>query len=110
MAVLFIEIFAQTIEETSTVTHMDSAGVYASLYVALAPLSAQSDGPLPLLGYEITPYDGAALIEARCLATSGAQAVDILAARLEAVMSDSPSTFNGWSLHAGRISVEHADN
>ncbi|GAA1748621.1 hypothetical protein [Streptomonospora arabica] len=110
MAVLTVEIFAHAPHDADPLSETQRAGIRAALRCALAPLCVHTTGSLPLLGYEVTPYAGAALIEALCLADSGLDAVDILGARLEAAMSDAPEVFRDWSLHAGRTRVEHADS
>ncbi|MBB6174958.1 hypothetical protein HNR23_005018 [Nocardiopsis mwathae] len=110
MAVITVEIFAQAPSDTDSATLPDQGWVGEQLRYAIAPLLHDPDGALPLLGYTVTPYENAALIEAHCVTRSGTEAMDVIAARLEATMQDHPDAFDGWHLHAGQTHVQMSDN
>ncbi|GAA3745263.1 hypothetical protein HDA32_005133 [Spinactinospora alkalitolerans] len=110
MAVLTVEIFAHAPEDTDPATLPEHDWIAARFRHALAPLACDPAGALPLIGYAITPYAGAAMVEAQCVTGSGTEAMDVIAARLEAAMQDHPDAFGGWHLHAGLTHIHMSDN
>ena len=110
MAVLLVEIFAHAPEDTDPRTLPEQGWVADQFGRALAPLINNPAAILPLLGYVVTPYEGAAMVEAQCVTGSGTEAMDVIAARLEAAMHDHPNTFTGWHLQAGLTRVQMSDN
>ncbi|PSK89948.1 hypothetical protein CLV63_12452 [Murinocardiopsis flavida] len=110
MAVLTVEIFAHAPEDTDPDTFPPDAFIETTLRDAIAPLTGTPESALPVLTCAITPYGGAAMVEALCVGPSGEEATDVIAARLEAAMQDTPDAFEGWHLHAGCTHVHMSDN
>lgn len=110
MAVLMLEIFARASTDTTPDSLPEHDWLAALFRHELASLSREPTGVLPLLGYEVTPYEDAARIEVQCVTGSGTEAMEIVAARLEAAMREHPDTFDGWHLYAGATQVQMSDN
>ncbi|MDA0565165.1 hypothetical protein LG943_12685 [Streptomonospora sp. S1-112] len=108
MAVLTIEIFACAPDDLTPC--LAERWMVQRLGGALAPLKDALDGPLPVLGFTVQPYAGGAMITLSCVAASGIEAVDMIAARLEAAMGDTPAVSQGWRRPPGKPRVLLSQN
>ncbi|MFC7741066.1 hypothetical protein ACFQXA_08790 [Nocardiopsis composta] len=109
---LTIEIVAadHTTAATGPTAHPHPDQMARRLLAALTPLH-DPGSPLPVIACAALPFtDGTgALVKATCVADSGTQAMDTVAARLETVLLDDPRT-REWCLHAGDTVVHSGDS
>lgn len=110
MAVLSIEIFLRAPETTDPASHPTPEWLTRTLAEAITPLTAPGSA-MPVIGATVDAFpDGdGAQIRATCLAADGVEAMDTLAARLEAALIDF-ACVEDWHLHAGQTNWHSADN
>lgn len=109
MAVLTVEVFALAPDAT---TPLDQNQQYTVLtrFADAVTVPTTRCGPVVVLSSDVDTYDSGALVNALCVAASGEEAADVLAARLATAMAADTEFFARWELAAGRTSVLCSDN
>ncbi|WP_160050825.1 hypothetical protein [Nocardiopsis sp. FR4] len=109
MAVLTVEVFALAPDTAAPLNQSQQYDLFTRFTDAITVLTTPY-GPVVVMGSAVDTYDNGALVHALCVATSGEEATETVAAHLETAMAADTETFARWELAAGRTSVLCSDN